>query len=150
MTDSWELSDEDRMTLEMLAETFLPPDGTNDGLRDIGFSGIIEMRNKYQPALARIYATGIDGINQMSLSEFGEEFVELSEEDRNQVVGFLLSGDPPAGQWTDQESPVAFFENIKMDACFVYGTSEEVWEQIGFTGPSFTKGGHPDYDQPQD
>jgi hypothetical protein len=146
----WELSDDDRMTLELLAETMIPADETNEGLKDRGFSGIIEMRNKYQPSLAKLYATGIASVNEISKELFEKPFVNLGEGERSQVVGSLLADDPPGARWTAQESPRAFFDNIKMDACFIYGTSEDVWEQIGFSGPSFSTGGHPDYDRPQE
>lgn len=149
MDERWELSDHDRQTLELLGESFIPQDGRNDGLEEVGFSGIIELRNKYQPALAKLYSIGLNGIDQISMSLHNSTFSELPAAKRNEVIACLLADDPPSGVWTDLETPRAFFENLKMDACFVYGTSEDVWEQIGFDGPSYNSGGHPDYDQPQ-
>ena len=150
MEEYWELSEHDRMTLELLAETFIPQDGTNNGLKDLGFSGIIEMRNKYQSSLAMIYYIGLKGVEEISRELFKIPFLELSAAERGQVIALLLSGDPPSSAWTEKENSQNFFENLKMDACFVYATSEEVWEQIGFSGPSYSSGGHPDYDQPQE
>ena len=150
MEDIWQLSERDRQILELLAETFIPPDETNEGLRGMGFSGIIEMRNKYQPSLAVIYSVGLKGVDEISNALFQSPFVNITPAQRDIIIASLISGDPPAGAWTGTESPHIFFENLKMDSCFIYGTSEEVWEQIGFSGPSYNSGGHPDYDQPQD
>jgi hypothetical protein len=43
----------------------------------------------------------------------------------------------------------AFFKQLRMDVSALYLSDPEVWQRIGFPGPSTDRGGYPDFDQPQ-
>jgi hypothetical protein len=144
------LTDEQRQILEILAAMILPADDFDDGLEGAGFAGIIETRNLYQEWMAQLYDVGLKGIDQISRERFGEDFLGLSEEQRGTVLNSLSSENPPGSVWTERESAQSFYINLRQDACFVYCTDEELWKRIGFPGPVFEKGGHPDFSEPQD
>lgn len=149
MSQDWTLSDEQRATLDLLAEMIIPADDFDEGLQDVGFSGIMETRNKYQPWMGFLYDVGLKGIQYASQEFFGKAFLDLNFEQRAKVLNSLMSEKPPGDMWTEDATAVDFFFNLKNDACFVYSTQEEVWEKIGFLGSSFDKGGYPDYAEPQ-
>jgi hypothetical protein len=43
----------------------------------------------------------------------------------------------------------AFFKQLRMDVCASYLSDPEVWQRIGFPGPSTDSGGYPDFDESQ-
>ena len=149
MSQDWNLSDEQRDMLDLLAEMIIPADDFDEGLRGAGFSGIMETRNKYQPWMGFLYDVGLKGIQYASQEFFRKSFLDLNVEQRAKVLNSLVGENPLGNMWTEDATPVDFFFNLKNDACFVYSTQEEVWEKIGFLGASFDKGGYPDYADPQ-
>jgi len=143
------LDDNQRNLLELLGEIMIPPDEFDEGLRGVGFSGIIDVRNMYQPWMADLYNVGLRGVEEVSHLLFSKSFIELDDQNRNDVLKAIASPTPPGSMWTEQESASNFIANLHMDACFVYCTSPDVWKQIGFPGASFLKGGYPDFADPQ-
>jgi hypothetical protein len=150
MSEKVTLTDEQREMIETLAEMIIPADDFDDGLMGAGFAGIMETRNMYQPWAAKLYDTGLKGINQISYDLFGNDFLTLGGKERASVLDTLSSDNPGGTVWTEQESAAGFFTHLCMDACFVYCTDEEVWERIGFPGSIFEKGGFPDFADPQE
>jgi hypothetical protein len=150
MTGEADLTEEQSAMLETLAEMIIPADDFDNGLQGAGFAGIMETRNMYQPWMAKLYDTGLKGINQISNILFGKRFLDLEGKERASVLEKLNSENPGGSVWTEQESASAFFTNLCMDACFVYCTDEEVWKRIGFPGSIFEKGGYPDFAEPQE
>jgi hypothetical protein len=150
MSEKATLTDEQREMLEILAEMIIPVDDFDDGLRGAGFAGIMETRNMYQPWTAKLYDTGMRGIDQISNELFFKNFLTLGEKERASVLDALNSEEPGGAVWTEQESATRFFTHLCMDACFVYCTDEEVWERIGFPGAIFEKGGYPDFAEDQE
>lgn len=150
MSEEWTLSDEQREILDALAVMIIPADDFDDGLRGAGFSGIIEARNMYQPWMARLYDVGMKGIDQISNELFGMKFLDLREKERGSVLNALASENPPGDVWTESQSAIGFYTNLRQDACFVYTTDEDVWKRIGFPGSAFEKGGYPDFADPQE
>jgi hypothetical protein len=149
MSEEYMMTDEQREIVDTLAGMIIPADDFDDGLEGVGFSGIMETRNKYQPWMAFLYDVGIKGLYQCSQSFFGKSFLDLEAEERAKVLDAIVAGTAPGDAWTWDVTPVEFFINLRNDACFVYCTQEEVWERIGFGGASFNKGGYPDYAEPQ-
>jgi hypothetical protein len=150
MSENYALSDEQREIVDALAEMIIPADDFDDGLSGVGFAGIMETRNKYQPWMAFLYDVGIKGLQQCSQAFFGKAFLDLDASGRARVLDAVAAGSAPGDAWTWDVTPIDFFVNLKNDACFVYCTQVELWESIGFGGASFDKGGYPDYMQPQD
>jgi hypothetical protein len=143
------LTDEQRDILETLAAMIIPADDFDDGLEGVGFAGIIETRNLYQVWMAELYDIGLKGINQISDDLFGRRFLDLSEDERRAVLNSLSSEKPLGNVWTERESALDFYINLRQDACFVYCTDEELWKRIGFPGAAYEKGGYPDFADPQ-
>lgn len=150
MNEKATLTDEQREMLETLAEMIIPPDDFDEGLKGVGFAGIIEARNMYQPWMAQLYDIGLKGIQQISNELFDMNFLELGEEERGSVLNALASENPPGDIWAEQENALELYINLRQDACFVYCTDEELWERIGFPGEIFEKGGYPDFADPQE
>ena len=150
MSEQYALTDEQREIVDALAEMIIPADDADDGLVAVGFAGIMETRNKYQPWMAFLYDVGIKGLQQCSQAFFGKTFLQLDSKGRAKVLDAVAAGTAPGDAWTWDVTPVDFFINLKNDACFVYCTQEEVWGRIGFGGASFDKGGYPGYADPQD
>lgn len=150
MTSDGTLTAEQRATLDLLAEMIIPEDEFDEGLKGVGFAGIIETRNKYQPWMARLYEVGLKGIQQISNIRYRKSFPELEFEQRTEILNSIADGTLPGDVWAEDATPLNFFTNLHNDACFVYCTQEEVWERIGFPGASFDTGGYSDYSDPQD
>ena len=145
MSNATTLTDEQRNILDTLAEMIIPADSVDDGLKAAGFSGIMETRNQYQPWMARIYEVGLKGIQDTSLALFMKSFLDLTSEQRGKVLNTIKSGQSYGDAWTSDVGPLDFWGNLHTDACFVYCTDQEVYGRIGFPGPSFDRGGYPDY-----
>ena len=143
------LTDEEREILEILAVGLIPHDEIDDGLRDVGFAGIIEFRNLYQPLVAELYTIGLRGCQEACLALFGKPLTEVTDLEVGMILGAMAAGTAPGSSWNEIATPQVFFSTLRADACFVYCTSEDVWEKIGFPGPSFDKGGYPDFVDPQ-
>ncbi len=143
------LTDEQIEVLERLATLIIPKDDFDDGLSDMGFAGTIETRNEYQPWMAELYAIGLQGIENISNQMLGKRFLDLDDTQCGEVIKALKSDNPPGDVWTKKNSALAFYSNIRQDACFIYCTDEDVWNRIGFPGSAFEKGGYPDFTDPQ-
>ena len=150
MSKSESLEEEQRMILDQLAEMIIPEDEFDEGLKGIGFSSIIEMRNMYQPWIGDIYDAGIRGIQQISYHLYEKSFIDLAYEQRAEILNMIASNQVLCGVWNEGIAPIIFFTNLHDDACFIYSTDESVCQRIGFQGPSFDKGGYPDYSEPVD
>jgi hypothetical protein len=150
MSEKATLTEEQREMIETLAEMIIPADDFDDGLKGAGFAGIMETRNMYQPWTAKLYDTGLKGIDQISNELFDKNFLALGEKERALVLDALNSEKSGGTVWTEQESAASFFTHLCMDACFVYCTDDELWERIGFPGSIFEKGGYPDFADPQE
>jgi hypothetical protein len=149
MSDEKTLTDEQREILDALAEMIIPADDLDAGLEGAGFAGIMETRNKYQPWMGELYDVGLRGLQQASQAFFGMSFLQLDGDRRARVLQAIADGNSPGDVWTPDCSALDFYVNLHNDACFVYCTQDEVWEEIGFLGASFPKGGYPDYADPQ-
>jgi hypothetical protein len=143
------LSDAERDALERLAGSLIPRDEADEGIRGAGFAGIIELRNMYQPLTAELYRVGLAGCQETCHALFGKPLPEATEEEVGAVLAAIADGTAAGASWTGVCSPQEFFSSLRADACFVYCTSEDVWNRIGFPGPSFDQGGYLDYGDPQ-
>lgn len=136
-------------TLEALASMIIPPDDFDDGVQGMGFPGVAEVRARYEAGRAELYFSGLEAVDEMAKSMFGKEtFIALTQEERTELMEAMEAGDVHEAVWDDVE-PAAFFTALWEDVVFLYCTDPETWERIGWPGPSFDRGGYPDYDQAQ-
>jgi len=150
MPEQEPFSDEQCAILDLLAEMIIPEDDFDSGLKGVGFSSIMEMRNMYQPWIGGLYTQGLGYIQAKSLELHNKKFIELGEEQQETILNMLEEVENSKGIHIDDAYPSDFYTTLRNDACFVYCTDEEVWERIGFPGPSFNNGGYPDYANTQE
>ena len=142
--------DEHRIqTLEALASTMIPADDFDQGTRDLGFVSLAEMRSRYEAGREQVYATALDAVDKMARRMFGKPyFVDLAAAEQAALLDAVRQGHVNDQEW-GQIQPSAFFGALWEDVVFLYCTHPDTWRRIGFPGPSFEAGGHPDFAQPQ-
>ncbi len=137
-------------TLEALASTMIPADDLDAGVQNLGFVSLAEMRSRYEGGREELYATALRAVDKMAHSMFGKHhFVDLAPAERTALLDAVRLDQARAEDW-DQITPSSFFSALWEDAVFLYCTHPDTWRRIGFPGPSFDTGGHPDFAQPQE
>ena len=136
-------------TLEALAETIIPPDEDDDGVRGLGFSDVAEVRSRYEAGRAAMYLTALAAVDQMTRAMFDkDDFVALEPNERTALLDAVRRGETGGVEWGDIK-PGSFFGSLWEDVVFLYTTHPDTWERIGWPGASFEQGGYPDYDRQQ-
>jgi hypothetical protein len=144
------LSEDQVAAIAAAAEAIIPADTGDPGVAPLGPGHVIGMRARYQPHVAEFYASGLEALEESVRIMFGPDrrFAELSLSDRARVLTALRRGSAPGAAWRDV-SCRSFYAMLRADVCFVYLTDPDVSRRIGFPGESTSRGGYPDYDQPQ-
>ncbi len=136
-------------TLEALASTMLPPDNFDAGAQDMGFISVVEMRARYEVGKAELYETALQAVDRMAQIMFSKSgFVELTSDQRKTLLDAIRQNRVNGELWGPVK-PSSFFTALWEDVVFLYCTHPDTWQRIGFPGPSFDKGGYPDFDQIQ-
>jgi ribosome-associated toxin RatA of RatAB toxin-antitoxin module len=137
-------------TLEALAVTLLPADSLDEGVRDMGFAGVVEMRSRYEVGRTQLYTAALEAVDQMAETMFSQPgFADLTFSERTMLLEAVRQ-DRINGELWGQVKPSAFFDALWEDVVFLYCTHPDTWLRIGFPGPSFEAGGYRDFDQPQE
>lgn len=137
-------------TLEALAQTMIPPDDFDDGVKGLGFSGVAEMRTRYEEGRAELYLSALEAIDQMAGEVYQvDSFVSLSPELRTELLDIVSEGEQKGADW-NEINPSSFFSALWEDVVFLYTTHPDTWRSIGWPGPSFEDGGYPDYNKEQE
>lgn len=84
-----------------------------------------------------IYGSGLKVAEAHAQSTFGKAVKELSPDEVHHLLTYLSEFSP------------AFFRQVRADVCSLYLSDPDVWQRIGFPGPSTAQGGYPDFDQRQ-
>jgi hypothetical protein len=135
--------------LEALASTMIPADDFDPGAGDLGFVSLAEMRARYEAGREELYATALHAVDVMAQDMFDKpNFVDLSPEERSTLLEAVREDQVNAEVW-GQIRPSSFFGALWEDVVFLYCTHPDTWRRIGFPGPSFEAGGHPDFAQAQ-
>jgi ribosome-associated toxin RatA of RatAB toxin-antitoxin module len=137
-------------TLEALASTMIPSDDFDSGVQNLGFVSLAEMRSRYEAGREELYATALDAVDHMAQAMFDKpHFVDLAPEERTMLLDQVRQGQVDEETWGQIKAPT-FFGALWEDVVFLYCTHPDTWQRIGFAGPSFDTGGHPDFAQPQE
>lgn len=122
--------------LEALANGIIPADEKDGGAAAVqaGPRLLEKVRNGHHPAL---YEQGMELSRSMAREKFGRAIQSLSPAEMHALLGELRARLP------------AFFKQLRMDVSALYLGDPQVWQRIGFPGPSTASGGYPDFDQEQ-
>lgn len=134
-------------TLEALAGTMIPPDEFDKGALGLGFPEVAQLRARYTPGRGDVYVTGVRAVDTVAQSLFGAEtFASLPLEKRTELLDALRQDKVDKTGW-DPVSPSKFFGALAEDVLFLYCTHPDTWQRLGWPGPSFDRGGYPDFDE---
>jgi hypothetical protein len=126
----------------------IPADEYDAGVQGLGFASLVEVRARYEEGREEHYATALNAIDKMAQIMFEKpHFLALSPAERAQLLDAVRQGQVKDA-WGRIE-PSAFFGALWEDVVFLYCTHPNTWQRIGFPGPSFDTGGHPDFAQAQ-
>lgn len=83
---------------------------------------------------------GLEGIDQCAWELHGQHFVDLKEEDQDEVLRRIMNGDPLGEVW--QRMPAQrFWQAILMrHITGPYYAHPTAWNEIGFGGPAYPRG----------
>lgn len=123
-------------SLGALAAGIIPPDEKDRGAAEVNAAPRLadKISNGWNTSL---YQEGLELAGQVAGENFRKPVHELTEKEVHSLLGLL------------QEKLPDFFRQLRMDVCALYMADPNVWQRIGFPGPSVLSGGYPDFDQPQ-
>src|SRR2546421_6624827 len=123
-------------TLIALANGIIPPDKTDDGAAAVNAGERLAQRIQ-SGVNANLYLRGLEIATALAKETYARDVHELNPQEIHQLIAGV------------REKIPAFFKQLRMDVCALYLSDPEVWQRIGFPGPSTASGGYPDFDQPQ-
>lgn len=137
-------------TLEALAATLLPADDFDSGVKELGFTSVVEMRARYEAGRAGLYATALKAVDDMARKKFNRpNFVSLTAAEQTALLDAIRQDDAGGADWGPVK-PSSFFEALWEDTVFLYCTHPDTWRRIGFPGPAHQAGGYGDFDKRQE
>ena len=131
-----EASTDAAVALRALANGIIPADDVDDGAACVG-AGDRLAEKMALGVNARLYRQGLDAAMAITVERFGCELERLTPEQMHELIGALRDALP------------GFYKQLRMDVAAIYLSDPDVWQRIGFPGPSTASGGYPDFDQPQ-
>lgn len=137
-------------TLEALAATLLPADDFDSGVKELGFTSVVEMRARYEAGRAELYATALKAIDDMARQKFNRpNFVSLTAAEQTELLDAIRQNKVNGAGWGPVK-PSSFFSALWEDTVFLYCTHPDTWQRIGFPGPAHQAGGYSNFDKPQE
>ena len=122
--------------LAALANGIIPADERDAGAASVEFAP--RLANKLQAGInASLYLRGLEAARAIAQEKCGQEVSQLNCAQIHDLLAAL------------REKLPGFFKQLRMDVSALYLSDPNVWQRIGFPGPSIASGGHPDFDQPQ-
>ncbi|MBW4027004.1 MAG: gluconate 2-dehydrogenase subunit 3 family protein [Acidobacteria bacterium] len=98
-------------------------------------------RYEDMPSDREAYRLGINAINEMALSRFGQSFIGLPVHRQELILKSLHDGKPDPEHPTWQRMPVQRFWALLMEDCVTaYYSHPWAWDEIGFGGPAYPRG----------
>jgi hypothetical protein len=123
-------------TLAKLADGIIPPDDADAGASAVQAGPRLAERIT-NGANAALYRHGIAAGDRLASERFKSAVSDLNVDQIHELLGMLRDSQP------------AFFKQLRMDVSALYLSDQEVWQRIGFPGPSVESGGYPDFAEPQ-
>ncbi|MEX2140693.1 MAG: gluconate 2-dehydrogenase subunit 3 family protein [Pirellulales bacterium] len=125
----------DQATLTALAGGIIPADDIDAGAKAVNAGPRLAAKVASEPT-ADLYRRGLALAAVLARENYG---VPVSELNNPQLFDLLAA---------IRETSPAFFKQLRADVSALYLSDPQVWQRIGFPGPSADKGGYPDFDQP--
>jgi restriction endonuclease Mrr len=123
-------------TLMKLADGIIPPDDSDSGASAVQAGPRLAERIA-QGVNAAVYRQGIDAAERLASERFHAAVSDLNADQVHELLGAL------------RETQPGFFKQLRMDVSALYLSDPQVWQRIGFPGPSVETGGYPDFAEPQ-
>lgn len=123
-------------TLEKLTLGIIPADARDQGASTVNAAPQIANRI-FNGINSNLYRQGLDAAETLSRKMFNCAVADLNPKEIHELLTNLQSSAP------------SFFKQLRMDVCALYLGDRDVWQRIGFPGPSVESGGYPDFDKPQ-
>jgi hypothetical protein len=123
-------------TLAKLADGIIPADEIDAG------AGSVQASERLAERVARgvnavVYRQGLAAAEELVAEKFQSTVENLTADQVHELLGALRDSQP------------AFFKQLRMDVSALYLSDPQVWQRIGFPGPSVESGGYADFDRPQ-
>jgi len=123
-------------TLAALAGGIIPPDETDGGASSVNAG--LRLAEKIRAGInTALYLQGIEAAETIATTDYRREVAQLGPSEVYAVIAAI------------REKLPGFFRQLRMDVSALYLSDPDVWQRIGFPGPSTASGGYPDFDQPQ-
>lgn len=122
--------------LAVLANGIIPAEGVDEGAASVNAGARLAEKLQSGP-FSQLYQTGLETASNLSHKKFNRDTAQLHPHEVEVLIGGLAVEIP------------AFFKQLRMDVSALYLSDPNVWQQIGFPGPSIHSGGYPDFDQLQ-
>jgi hypothetical protein len=131
-----QLNPEQLAALSALANGIIPPDESDGGAAAVNAGP--RLAEKIRAGIhASLYVQGLEMAQVVAQEKFHHSAGELSATEVCDVIAAL------------RERLPGFFKQLRMDVAALYLSDLDVWQRIGFPGPSTASGGYADFDQPQ-
>jgi acyl-CoA reductase-like NAD-dependent aldehyde dehydrogenase len=122
--------------LSALANGIIPGDTRDAGAASVDAAP--RLVSKLQSGVnTTLYLQGLETARAIAQEKFGREVSQLTPAQIHELVAGL------------REKLPGFFKQLRMDVSALYLSDPNVWQRIGFPGPSIASGGYPDFDHPQ-
>jgi hypothetical protein len=130
------LRPEQIIALAALANGIIPPDGIDTGAAAVNAGP--RLAEKIEAGVnASLYLQGLKLAEEIARQKFHRSIEQLSAAELHELLAEI------------REKVPGFFKQLRMDVSALYLSNADVWQRIGFPGPSTATGGYADFDQPQ-
>ncbi|WP_126425031.1 gluconate 2-dehydrogenase subunit 3 family protein [Brevibacillus marinus] len=92
------------------------------------------------PEKKTLYRSGLGGINELSHRLYRTDFIGLKQEQQEQLLSLIESGQAPQTPAWMQVAPKDFFKILLFDVVSAYYSHPLVWSDIGYGGPAYPRG----------
>ncbi len=127
---------DDAAALNALANGIIPADARDAGAAAVQ-SGARLAERLGDGTNGATYRRGLEMATDLANTRFRKSIPGLDAAELHELLAALRDAAPE------------FFRQLRSDVCTVYLGDPQVWERIGFPGPSTAEGGYPDFDRPQ-
>ena len=121
--------------LSALAGGIIPADETDEGATSVNAGPRLAAKLRSGPT-ADLYRGGLAQAAAAASERYGISLSQLNEQQLFDLLALIREMNPP------------FFKQLRADVSALYLSDPQVWQRIGFPGPSSHNGGYPDFDQP--
>lgn len=138
-----QFSQEEAITMRAVLERLIPQ---SEGVDLAGFidatAGIPFGRGDRAPGMpgeTELFHQGLIGIDQSSVARHGRRFIELADDERDDLLRALQKREAEGEIWESIASDY-FFKRFYSKALHGYFAHPRVWMRIGFMGASYPEG----------